>query len=223
MHCMGVFVELFADLGRIALGLTQFSWLLWAYVTLLLLVVGPAFVQVAPRVVDPPARLIATDPLRVAVWLPLSFLALFATTIALFITIFGAMLMPIVAIMLGMAGYLALSRLIGERVGAWLGIAAPPPWLAAFVGIALLRVLRLTPFVGAAAHSLAAWVGFAAATCITVRSLYQWHRRRMPDVVQFRGETLVEWYPDGDPEGGPSVGTGRPVLDNVRGDEDRER
>lgn len=220
---MGVFVELFADLGRIALGLSQFSWLGWAYVSLLLLVVGPTFVQVAPRVVDPPARLMATDPLRVALWLPLSFLALFATTIALFITIFGAMLMPIVALMLGLAGYLSLARLLGERVVGWLGVATAPPWLAAFVGIALLRVLRLTPFVGAAAHSLVAWIGFAAATCMAVRGLLQWHRRRMPDVVQFRGETLVEWYPDGDPEDGPSVGTGRPVLDNVRGEEGRDR
>jgi hypothetical protein len=223
---MGVFVELFVDMGRIALGLTAFSWLAWAYVSVLLLVVGPVFVQVAPKVVDPPARLIATDPLRVLVWMPLSFVALFVTTILLAITIFGAMLAPILAVMLGLAGYLAIARLLGERTTATLLAAgsAVPPWLAAFVGIALLRLLRAVPYVGAAAHSLVAWVGFAAATCMAVRGARAWHRRRMPDVVQFKGETLVEWYPDGDPaDGKPSIGTGRPVVDNIRGEEDRDK
>ena len=218
---MGVFVELFVGLGKIALGLTPFSWLLWAYVSVLLLAVGPVFTQVAPKVVDPPARLIATDPVRVTIWMPLSVLLLFFGTIALVITIFGAMLMPIVAILVGLAGYLAIARLVGERLGAWLGLAQVPPWLASLLGILVLRALRLVPFVGAAAHSLVAWIGFAAASVVAWQMARQWYRRRMPDARQFRGELLVEWYPDGDPEGGPSVGTGRPVLDNVRGDEDR--
>ncbi|MCW2922047.1 MAG: hypothetical protein JWL76_1921 [Thermoleophilia bacterium] len=218
---MGVFVKLFVQMGEVALGLTPFSWLLFAYVSVLLLIVGPVFAQVAPQVVDPPARLIATDPVRVTIWLPLSVLLLFFGTIALVITIFGAMLMPIVAILIGMAGYLAIARLVGERIGAWLGMAAVPPWLAAALGIVALRAVRLVPVVGAAAHSLVAWVGFAAATCASVHLAKQWYRRRLPDARQFRGEMLVEWYPDGDPAEGPSVGTGRPVLGNVRGDEDR--
>ena len=216
---MGVFVELYVQMGAGALGLTQFSWLLWAYVSVLLLIVGPVFVQVAPQVVDPPARLIATDPVRVVIWMPLSVLLLFFGTIALVITIFGAMLMPIVAVLVGMAGYLAIGRLLGERIGSRLGMASVPPWLAAVLGIAVLRVVRLVPIIGAAAHSLIAWIGFAAATYVSVHLARQWYRRRMPDERQFRGETLVEWYPDGDPAEGPSVGTGRPVLDNVRGDE----
>ena len=222
---MGVFVELFVDLGRVALGLTTFSWLAWSYVTLLLLVVGPVFVQVAPKVVDPPARLIATDPLRVALWMPLSALLLVVGTIALIITIFGAILAPIAAIMLTLGGYLGFARLLGERTAATLGWRGEvPPWAAAFIGIALLRLLRVVPFVGAAAHSLVLWIGFAAAMCVAARMGRQWWRRRLPDRVQFRGETLVEWYPDGDPDDGkPSTGTGRPVLDNVRGDEDRAR
>lgn len=219
---MGVVVELFVALGRIALGLTPFSLLLWGYVTVLLLVVGPVFTQVAPKVVDPPARLMATDPVRVTLWMPLSFMVLVGGTVALLITIFGALLMPLVAILVGIAGYLAFARLLGERVAGAAGMQAPAPWLASVVGIVLLRLLRLVPVVGAAAHSLVAWVGFAAATCIVVGAAWSWHRRRMPDRVQFRGETLIEWYPDGDPvDGRPAPGTGRPVLDNVRGDEDR--
>lgn len=222
---MGVFVELFVDLARIALGLTAFSWLAWAYVSVLLLLVGPVFVQVAPNIIDPPARLIATDPLRVAAWMPLSLAVLFGATILLVITIFGALLTPLLALLIGLAGYLSLARLLGERIAAaLLPTALVSPWLAAFIGILLLRAMRAVPFVGAPAHSMAAWVGFAAATCMAVRHAHAWHRRRMPDAVQFRGETLVEWYPDGDPEDGvPSIGTGRPVIDNVRGDEDRRR
>lgn len=219
---MGVIAQLFVDVGRIALGLTPFSFLLWAYVTVLLLVVGPAFAQVAPKVVDPPARLIATDPVRVALWMPLSILASIAVTTALLITVFGAMLVPIAAALLGMAGYLALARLIGEALGRRMGRVETEAWLAAAIGIAVLRLVRLTPAIGAAAHSLLVWIGFAAATCIAVRSARSWHRRRMPDVVQFRGETLIEWYPDGDPiDARPAPGTGRPVVDNIRGDEDR--
>ena len=219
---MGAIVELFVGMGRIALGLTPFSFALWLYVSVLLLIVGPVFVQVAPKVVDPPARLIATDPVRVVVWMPLSVLLLVAVTVALFITILGAMLMPLAAILVGMAGYLAIARLIGEQLGAKVGLATVAPWLAAAIGIGVLRVVRLVPILGAPAHSLVAWVGFAAATCITVRQGRQWWLRRLPDERQFRGETLVEWYPDGDPAGGPSVGTGRPVLGNVRGEEDRQ-
>lgn len=219
---MGVILELFVDLARVALGLTAFSWLLWAYVSVLLLVVGPVFVQVSPRLVDPPARLIAVDPLRVAVWMPLSTIGLVAVTTLLLITIFGAMLMPIIAIMVGLVGYLAVGRLLGERAIVAMRGGEVPPWAAAFIGIALLRALRAVPYVGAPAQSLVAWVGFAAASCVLVRSAHRYWQRRLPDHVQFRGETLVEWYPDGDPvDGKPSIGTGRPVLDNVRGEEDR--
>lgn len=190
--------------------------------TVLLLITGPVFVQVAPKVVDPPARLVATDPVRVVLWMPLSVIALVAVTVAVFITIIGAMLMPIIAILVGLAGYLALARLLGERVWVWVTGAAAAPWVAAVVGIIGLRLVRLVPFIGALAHSLIVWIGFAAASAVTVRAAWAWHRRRMPDIVQFRGETLVEWYPDGDPaDGKPSFGSGRPVVGNVRGDEDR--
>jgi hypothetical protein len=154
--------------------------------------------------------------------MPISVIGSFLLTFVLLLTIFGAMLMPILAILVGMAGYLALARLFGETAVLKLGGAATPPWLAAAIGIFLLRLVRLVPIVGAPAHSLLIWIGFAAASCATVRMAWSWHKRRLPDAVQFRGETLVEWYPDGDPvDGRPAPGTGRPVLENVRGDEDR--
>lgn len=221
---MGAVAELFVDLGKVALGLTPFSLLLWAYVTVLLLVVGPTFVQVAPKVIDPPARLLATDPVRVAAWMPISVIGSFLLTLFLLITVFGAMLMPILAILVGMAGYLAMGRLVGERIGHAIGIAEVAPWLAALLGIGVLRLVRLVPVLGAPAHSLLVWIGFAAASCASVAMARAWYRRRLPDEEQFRGETLVEWYPDGDPaDGRPSTGTGRPVLGNIRGEEDRAK
>ncbi|MCW2928739.1 MAG: hypothetical protein JWM86_2707 [Thermoleophilia bacterium] len=222
MAGMGVIAKLFLDVGEVALGLTPFSWLLWSYVTVLLLVVGPVFTHVAPQVVDPPARLLATDPVRVVIWMPLSILGTIACTILLIITIFGAMLLPVAAILVAMAGYLALARLLGEAIGRRVGVAAVPAFAASFIGIVAMRIVSAVPIVGTAAHSLLVWIGFAAASCISVRAGVQWYRRRLPDEVQFRGETLVEWYPDGDPaDGRPSTGTGRPVLGNVRGNEDR--
>lgn len=219
---MGVIAELLVDSGRVALGLTPFSLLLWAYVSIILLLVGPAFVQVAPQIVDPPARLLATDPVRVVIWMPLSLLALISLTALLLITIFGALLMPIVALLVAMAGYLALARLVGEQAGHALGLPQVAPWLAAAIGIAAFRLVRLVPYAGAPAHTLIVWIGCAAASCAFWRAARAWYRRRLPDETQFRGETLVEWYPDGDPiDGKPSIGTGRPVLDNVRGEEDR--
>lgn len=221
---MGAVAQLFVDMGRVALGLTEFSFFLWAYVSAILLLVGPVFVQVSPQVIDPPARLLATDPVRVTIWMPISVIGLFLVTLFLLITIFGAMLMPILAILVGLAGYLAVGRLLGEQLGRAAGLAEVAPWLAAFVGILVLRLVRLVPYVGAPAHSLVAWVGFAAASCTTVAMAWSWYRRRLPDEQQFRGETLIEWYPDGDPvDGRPAPGTGRPVLENVRGDEDRAR
>lgn len=219
---MGSIAELFVDFGRVALGLTPFSFLVWGYVTALLLVVGPAFAQVAPKVVDPPARMMATEPVRVVAWMPLSIGVIVGLTVALFITIIAPLLMPLAAVLLGLSGYLALARLVGEAGGRWLGIAAPSPWLATAGGIVAMRVVRLIPFAGGPLHALLAWIGLAAATAMAVQAGWSWHRRRLPDVVQFRGETLIEWYPDGDPaDGKPAPGTGRPVLDNIRGDEDR--
>lgn len=219
---MGVIAKLFLDVGEVALGLTPFSWLLWGYVTVLLLVVGPVFTHVAPQVVDPPARLLATDPVRVVLWMPLSIIGTLACTFLLIITVFGAMLLPIAALLVAMAGYLSLARLLGEVLARRLGVAAPPAFAASALGIVAMRLVSAVPVVGTALHSLLAWIGFAAASCISVRAAVQWYRRRLPDEVQFRGETLVEWYPDGDPaDGRPSTGSGRPVLDNVRGDEDR--
>ncbi|MEO6867973.1 MAG: hypothetical protein ABI200_08125 [Gaiellales bacterium] len=219
---MGVIAQLFVDLARVALGMTPFSLIAWTYVTVLLLIVGPVLVQVAPKLVDPPARLLASEPLRVVLWMPISTIGLVLVTALLIITIFGAMLMPLLAMFVGMVGYLAFARLIGEQLGNRLGLLEVAPWLAAIFGITVFRLVRLVPGAGAAAHSLIVWIGFAAASCMAVRMGLAWHQRRMPDAEQFRGEVLVEWYPDGDPaDGRPAPGTGRPVLDNIRGEEDR--
>jgi hypothetical protein len=219
--------ELAAEVLRLSLGIgTPFSWLAWAYVSVILLVVGPVFAQVAPKVVDPPAVLLGSDPVVVGRWVGLSIFATFAALAFFVITIIGApaglVIVPSWLVLATMAGYIALARLVGELLLVRWSVAAPPPWAATAIGIVAFRLVRAVPFVGAAAHSLLCVTGYAAVCAVTWRLARSWHRRRMPDAEQFRGETLVEWYPDGDPEdGAPSVGSGRPVLGNIRGDEDR--
>lgn len=219
--------QLAGEVLRLALGIgTPFSWLAWAYVSVILLVVAPLFAQVAPKVVDPPAVLLGSEPVVVGQWVGLSIVTTFGAILFFVITIIGApaglVIVPTWIVLATLAGYIAIARLGGEQLLVRWGVTAPAPWAATAIGIVVLRLVRAVPFVGAAAHSLVCLTGYAAVCAVSWRLARSWHRRRMPDAEQFRGETLVEWYPDGDPEdGAPSVGTGRPVLGNVRGDEDR--
>lgn len=216
---------LFHDVLRFAIGATPFSVGIWAGVTVLLLIVGAVMATVAPRLLDPAAVLAITDRRRVLLWMPLS-AAIFALLIVfLIVTIIGAPLASIVVVALpifGGIGYLGTALVLGDRVVVrWLQ-TSPPPWVAIVVGVSIFRIIRAIPVVGAPAHSLIAWYGLAVITALTWDVCLSWHRRRMPDAEQFAGETLIEWYPDGDPiDGRPSIGTGRPVQANIRGDEDR--
>lgn len=222
---MGGMGPLVGDVLRVALGIdTPFSWALWAFVTVVVLVVGVTMGVATPGVIDPVAVQAGSRPNRVLLWMPLSVLAFLGLVLFLAVTIvgipFAGMLVPVFLVTAGL-GYIALARLLGDRLVRRLGSGGDVhPAVAMLVGLLLLRALRLVPFIGAAAHSLVGWYGLAATTVVAWDVAWSWHRRRMPDAEQFAGETLVEWYPDGDPDDGrPSVGTGRPVLDNVRGDE----
>jgi hypothetical protein len=202
----------------------HFNALVWALVTLVFVLVGPFIVTVSPKVMEPPAVLLAKHPNRVAIWLGGSLVATFATILFLFITIVGApaaSLVPVFVLLATLAGFFAFARLIGDSLlRRATSMALPPPWAAVLVGIILLRLVRVIPFIGAAAFSVVLWIGYAAMCAVTWDRLRSWHRRRMPDAKQFRGETLVEWYPQGDPrDGKPAVGTGAPIVANVRGDE----
>jgi len=218
--------HLIGDVVRVALGIrVEFHMVAWIYVTVLALVLGPVFAQVGPRWIDPPATLLATKPQKVAMWMPLSLLLTFAVIFAFAISIVGApaaFLVPIAGLMATFIGYIALARLLGARIVSRVAGSEPAPYLAALVGIVVFRLVRLVPIVGAFAHSMLCWVSYAAVIAIFWSIAINWHRRRMPESKQFRGETLVEWYPDGDPiDGKPAFGTGRPVVGNIRGEEDR--
>lgn len=221
---------LISDSARALFGVhVHFYVVAWLFVTILLVCLGPMFVQVAPKLYGPPARLAANDPMRVALWsvgfvglLILAVLVAAATVVAA---------VPLLVVLLawafgaGFVGYFAMSWLIGERILVRArGLdTAPPPWLSTLVGLGVVRGLRLVPLVGGMLHACVVLAGCGACAAVTWRLVLGWHRRRMPDVEQFQGETLVEWYPDGDPEDGrPSIQTGRPVVGNIRGEEDRK-
>lgn len=214
---------------KFALGVgVDFSFLAWVLVTGLLVVVGSVFAQVSPRIVDPPARMAATRPERVAAWMGLSIVLTFVVTGIFVVSIIGAVPAPVIVplwiLLATLAGYVALGRGLGERllVSAGMPVASVAPWMATAAGILVFRLVRVVPYVGAAAHSLICLFGYAAVSVVAWDAARSWHRRRMPDAEQFAGETLVEWYPEGDPKDGrPAVGTGAPVLGNIRGEEDR--
>jgi hypothetical protein len=225
---MGTVNDLLQDVLRLMLGIgVDFHPLVWALVTLLLLLVGPLLVTVSPRVIDPAAVLMATQPNRVAAWVGGSLAATFGVVLFLAITIVGApaaFLVPVWVLLATLAGLFAFAQLAGDRALRAMSVAAPPPWAAAAVGLILFRLVRLVPLIGAPAFSIICWIGYAAVCALAWDRARSWHRRRMPDAQQFAGETLVEWYPEGDPDDGkPSIGTGAPVVGNVRGDEDDAR
>ena len=224
---------LFSDVASIALGTEfTFSWIAWAYFTVLVMVVGSVMAVVAGRVLDPMAALAGGRPLRVVKWMVPALIGSMLLVAVSFLTVIFAGIAVVLAfglLVLGLFGYLALGLVVGDvavrllRGGMPLtDEGSPPPWLAALVGLLLIRLLRIVPFLGGFLHGMAVWFAFTAAFVVAWDVALSWHRRRLPDHIQFEGETLVEWYPDGDPEEGPSVGTGRPVLENLRGEEDRE-
>lgn len=222
--------SLVSDVTRALLGIgTELSLLAWALVTVLLVAIGPLLVQVGVRVFGPPARLVAAEPARAAGW-SVGFVALLAASmlVAMALSILAApaaLLLAAWALAAGFIGYFAVAWLVGERLAAALGASsAPAPWLATLAGLVVIRLARLVPFVGGLVHALVVLAGCGACAAVSWRLAIAWHRRRMPDAEQFAGELLVEWYPDGDPEDGrPAVQTGRPVVGNIRGEEDRVR
>lgn len=218
-------ISLLKDVLNLMLGIgVPFRPLVWALVTLVLLLVGPLVVTVSPRVMDPPGVLLAARPERVAAWLGGSLLMVFGTIFFLAITIVGfagIVLVPVFVALGVIGGFFAFARVVGHTLlRRYASIDSPVAWMSVILGIVVLRLVRVVPFIGAAAFSLVLWIGFAAMCAVAWEQLRSWHRRRMPDKQQFRGETLVEWYPEGDPVSGrPSVGTGTPVVGNIRGDE----
>lgn len=217
--------SLIQDLARLVTGIgADFSWLAWAYISILILLIGPLIVQVSPRVMRPTARLAATQKTRVTAWIVVSLLVTFGAIMLLFATFVAAPAAVFVLLwLLGASffGYLALSQLVGQLIITRLGGEKSPPWLSALIGLLTFRLIRLIPIVGGLLHTGLTLYGYGAICALSWYLALAWHKRRMPDSKQFDGELLVEWYPDGDPEDGkPSTQTGRPVIDNVRGDED---
>ncbi len=221
--------SLISDAARALFGVgVGFSFVAWLFVTILLVSLGPMFVQVAPRLYGPPARQAGADLPRTIAW-SAGFIALLllSALVAMATVIVAA---PILLVLLawalgaGFVGYFAIAWLVGERILVRIRDLeeAPPAWLSTLVGLAVIRAVRLVPFVGGIAHAIAILLGCGACAAVSWRLAVGWHRRRMPDAKQFDGEVLVEWYPDGDPADGlPAVQTGRPVLGNIRGEEDR--
>lgn len=186
----------FGDLAQLVAGqLTQFSFAIWAAVTLLLLLVAPLLAVVARRVIDPVAVVVGLQPRRIGVWLPGTVIGgplvigLFAVSV---VGVPIAVLLLFAAALVAGIGYLAVAIVLGDRVARMAGRPVEP-WLAMVLGVLLLRALRLVPILGGPVHAIVLLIGLAAGTAVCADLAWSWHRRRLPDEVQFAGEDLIEW------------------------------
>lgn len=189
--------QLAHDMALFAVGrLYEFSLLSWLGMTVLLALIGPVMAAVAQPVLDPVAVVVALRPGRAVAWMLLSTVLLPTVLLGLVLTWVGVPLAVIVlfgAAMLGGVGYLAVALIWGDRLVRAVGASAAP-WASMLVGVVALRLLRLIPFVGAGIHSLVVWIGFGAAVAVSWDVARSWHRRRLPDNVQFANEDLIEWH-----------------------------
>jgi hypothetical protein len=71
------------------------------------------------------------------------------------------------------------------------------PAVAAPIGVFVLRLPRLLPYVGALLESLIDWFAFAAACAVLWDLSVSWYRRRMDDDEQFDNSQLIEWDEQG--------------------------
>lgn len=183
-------------LGHFLLVGGEFSWLIWIGVTLSLIALAMVLTTIAHRLVDPIAVQLQIHRSRVAAWVPLSIIGWSLLGGMLLISLIGAPLVIVVILVAAGAGYVgivALALVVGTRIMVAVRGVEPPPWQAAIVGMLVLRLVRVIPFVGAFAFGVITLIGMAAASALLWDKALSWHRRRLPDDVQFAGETLIEW------------------------------
>ncbi len=180
---------------------TQFSLSIWLFMTLLLVGVGVVMILALPQLFEPIAVEIALRPGRVAAWIPISIIVVPFVLALLMATIVAAPLSVVAVFILAVwtvCGYLSLAYVVGDRMARAAGRDVQP-FIALIIGLVAIRLLRVIPIVGAIAHSIVVLIALAATCAVGWDMLRSWHKRRLPDHVQFRDENLTEWLPDDAP------------------------
>jgi hypothetical protein len=188
--------RLIHDLFSIAFG-TQwpFSFPVWAFVSAMLISCAAVLTAATPQLVSPITVEAMARPTRVAMW---TFLAAPITVFGTIVLAFTGVGAPIAVISI----FLCLGMIVVGTSACLAGISAQvfrmngmvlQPWAAALVGMSVLRLVRLIPYVGAPVQSLVLLIGFSAAFVVAMDAARSWHARRMPDAKQFEGEHLIEW------------------------------
>lgn len=188
--------ELAHQILTFALGWTGFSVTIWLMFTGLLLLGGAVLTAVAAPVIDPIAVELVVRPGRVQRWLPISLLGSILLFMLLIVTIVGSPLAVIFAFACGIGaflGYIALSLVVGNRIATRFGWKLSP-WQLTMVGIILIRLVRLIPYAGGVLSLVWLWIAYAAMCAVAWDHIWSWHKRRLPDDVQFKDESnLIEW------------------------------
>lgn len=190
--------ELLRDVMSFAVGTaTQFSLSIWLFMTLLLIGVGVVMILALPQLFEPIAVEIALRPGRVVAWIPISLIGVPLVIALLMATIVAAPLSVVAVFVLAIwtvGGYMSLAYVMGDRIARASGRDVPP-YVALIIGLVVIRMLRLLPIIGASLHSLIVLIALAATCAVGWDMLRSWHKRRLPDHVQFRDENLTEWNP----------------------------
>ncbi len=193
--------ELLRDVVSFATGTaTGFSFSVWLFITLLVGGVGSVVLIALPRMFEPIAIELALRPGRILAWLPISIIGVPLLLALLMATIVGAPFSVVAAFAIAIGtviGYVSLAYVTGDRMARAAGRELPP-YAAFILGLACLRIVRLIPFVGGTLHSILVWIAMAGACAVGWDMIYSWHKRRLPDDVQFRNEQLTEWNPPAD-------------------------
>jgi hypothetical protein len=175
----------------------EFSFVAWALLTLLLAGVGSVMILALPQLFEPMAIEVALRPGRVALWIPISLIAVPLVLLFFMASIVASPLSVVVAFLIAIGtvfGYMSVAYVTGDRITRAAGHELPP--VAAFlVGLILIRLIRLIPVIGAFVHSIVVLVALAATCAVGWDLVRSWHKRRLPDDVQFQNERLIEWNP----------------------------
>jgi hypothetical protein len=154
------------------------SLIIWVALTLLFVVLAVLLAALAPQQLHAVSNRMSRRPLPTFGWGLLGLVVIVPiVTVLLVVSIIGLLaLIPWgLALFATFAiGVAAVAVLLGERILGWLGYRGQNLVLAALVGVLVVRLVELIPYVGTAVAGLVAIFGFGAA----FMAFWDWRRER---------------------------------------------
>lgn len=167
-----------------------FSFIAWLGGTALALLVAVLIAALAPRQITTIRERVRSSFWTSLGWGSLGLIILVPLiTVLLVVTVIGILAVPpwlLVVVAALVMGYVGVSAALGRWALSVGGYKRENLMLASVVGVAILRVVALVPFLGGLVTFVASLVGFGA----TVIALWSWQRRRR-ELHREPGETQI--------------------------------